>query len=762
MPSVRSNRVDRGIRGMKEKRSRREKGAGEEDQPPVLMIVRSLDSDWVRRLRDASVNFSAVTTPAELRNQLRSGLAALTLVDMSADPEMLRSARDQIGFRRLEHFSYIVSLVEGSFETFTPELVKEAFDFGAQDFIFSGMRTEIITERLRFAYRHALAFRRALASKRSPLDALKTGNATWIWEPETDTVYLSEPMRYLFRTASDRPLSNLETFLGQMEPEQRKLFSEAMEKVKETGKGVRLTQALSHGGVKGSVEHKLVREKDPATGRIRIRGLARLRGGRTGGARDIFNTDQITGLANQKAFLEELAQALEALDATAEEGSLGDEGFFAGLLVFDVDRFKRLIAVYGRSESEDVLRQIVARMEKVVAAVAPTANGPKKGPKKRPKAGGGRGRRETESCSLASLSRDEFAVLIPTAPLIENIIEMAEGVMGIFKQPFSIKGDDIYLSAGMGVSVAPVDGVDAEMLLRRARIALGHAKDQPSGGYQFFSPLLATSQRQQVDIENKLRGVISGQELDVLYQPIVDIASGHIHGVEALVRWKNPEFESLATDAFVAAAEEVGMLPHIAEWVLSQAIRDVQSWQEAGLDALNLSINISPSLIGEAGLVRWIIDTLEESGFSPDHLTLEVTESVIMRDVEKAVAVIELLKTKGIRLALDDFGTGYSSLAYLKNLPMDLLKIDRSFIRDMADDPASVEMVRAIVGLAQTLDMQVTAEGVETVEQLNILREIKCDRYQGFLCSAPISAGELAAMLGAASGAGKNGSDPLH
>ena len=200
-----------------------------------------------------------------------------------------------------------------------------------------------------------------------------------------------------------------------------------------------------------------------------------------------------------------------------------------------------------------------------------------------------------------------------------------------------------------------------------------------------------------------------------------------------------------------------------AFWVLATAIDDLDGWRQAGLDDIGLSINISPSLFGEEGLVRWIFDTLEERDFPPSRLTLEVTEGVIMRDIDRAIGVIDMLKAKGLRLALDDFGTGYSSLAYLKKLPMDLLKVDRSFITDMAEDPAAAELVHAIIRLARTLELKVTAEGIETVEQLKILEGFGCDHYQGYLCSKPITAEEMTALLKAGQGGtGKSGTKQLH
>ncbi len=735
--------------------SKKDKARSKSAGPPVLLIVDDANSPWIGRLKEASINFGVASTPDQLREQLKIRVPTLTLVDMGLKPEMLRAARNLIGFRRLEHFSYIVGLIDETRGDFDSDMVKSAFAFGAQDFVLSDLPAPLLAERLRFAHRHAEAFRRALQGRSSPLEALRAGEATWVWEPETGVVYLSEPMRLLFRMPEDMPLTSLEALLRPMEESQRESFREAIKEVQKTGQTTQFLQVLPQGGLRGAVEHRLMRLEDPVSGRIRVRGEARLRGGRTGESKDLFETDTVTGLANQSAFLKQLELILGARPDRQDEGQLAEDGDFSGLLVFDVDRFKRLIAVYGRGESEDVIRQIAKRLNAVVGTIEPSAP--------RAKVGTGKADKEPDPCVVACLGRDEFAVLIPNAPHVEDIMGLAERVLDIFEKPFSIGDEEVYLSAGMGIAIAPMDGLEADLLLRRARTALGHAKDQPLGGYQFFSPVFAASQRERVEMESKLRSVADGQELAVLYQPIVDIASGHIDGVEALVRWKNPKFDSLATDAFVALAEEVGVLPQIARWVLSTAIEDLASWRREGLEDINLSINISPTLFGEEGLVRWIFDTLEERNFPPSQLTLEMTESVIMRDIERALSVIEMLKSKGLTLALDDFGTGYSSLAYLKKLPMDLLKIDRSFISDLADDPAAVELVHAIVRLAGTLEIKVTAEGVETLEQLRILKEIGCDRYQGFLCSKPISAGEMTALLKAGQGgAGKIGREQLH
>jgi predicted signal transduction protein with EAL and GGDEF domain len=740
---------------MAEAESGKKKKGAKSAGPPVLLIVDGPDSPWIERLKKASINFGVASTPDELREQLKTRVPTLTLVDMGLESDMLRAARNLIGFRRLEHFSYIVGLIESSFETFEADMVKSAFGFGAQDFVLADLPAALLAERLRFAHRHAEALRRALQDRGSPMEALRAGEATWVWEPDTGVVYLSEPMRLLFRTPDDMPLTNLDGFLEPLEESQRESFREAIKEVQKTGQTAQLLQVLPQGGLRGAVEHRLMRIKDPASGRFRVRGEARLRGGRTGESKDLFETDNVTGLANQSAFLKQLELILNSRPDRQDEGQLAGDGDYSGLMVFDIDRFKRLIAVYGRGESEDVMRQIGKRLNAVVGTIEPLP--------RRAKVGTGKSAKEPDPCVVACLGRDEFAVIIPNAPHVENIMGLAERVLDIFERPFPIGGEEVYLSAGMGIAIAPMDGLEADLLLRRARTALGHAKDQPTGGYQFFSPIFAASQRERVEMESRLRSVADGQQLAVLYQPIVDIASGHIDGVEALVRWKNPEFASLATDAFVALAEEVGVLPQIAKWVLATSIKDLDKWRQEGLDEINLSINISPTLFGEEGLVRWIFDTLDESGFPPSQLTLEVTESVIMRDIERALGVIEMLKSKGLQLALDDFGTGYSSLAYLKQLPMDLLKIDRSFICDMADEPAAAELVHAIIRLAGTLDLKVTAEGVETLEQLKILQKINCDRYQGFLCSKPITADKMTALLKAAQGGtGKKAGEQLH
>ena len=391
--------------------------------PPVLLITGGPESPWIGQLKAASINFAVASSPDELREQLKLRVPALTLVDMGLGQEMLRSARNMIGFRRLEHFSYIIGLVEATRDGFDSTMVKSAFSFGAQDFVISDLPPAIMAERLRFAHRHAEAFRRALIGKSSPLEALRAGEASWIWEPDSGVAYLSEPMRLLFRTPDDMPLTTLEGFLDPMEESQRESFREAIEQVLKSGQPAEILQVLPQGGLRGAVEHRLTRLEDPTTGRFRVRGEARLRGGRTGESKDLFETDNVTGLANQAAFLKQLELTLTARPDLGDEGQLAEDGDFSGLLVFDVDRFKRLIAVYGRGESEDAIRQIGKRLNLVVGAIAPSVG--------RAKVATGITDKQPDPCLVACLGRDEFAILIPNAPHIEDIMGLAKRVLTV-------------------------------------------------------------------------------------------------------------------------------------------------------------------------------------------------------------------------------------------------------------------------------------------------------------------------------------------
>ena len=303
------------------------------------------------------------------------------------------------------------------------------------------------------------------------------------------------------------------------------------------------------------------------------------------------------------------------------------------------------------------------------------------------------------------------------------------------------------VTSSIGISMYPEDGLDYETLLKNADAAMYSAKKSGSHKFMFFSQNMNSLFEKQLQLENALRNALKKQEFELHYQPQVDIESGRIIGMEALLRWNSAEFGRVSPGNFIPLAEEVGLIIDIGEWVLREACRQNAEWQSQGLPAVVVAVNLSALQFRQQNLVETVLSALQDSALAQNYLELELTEGIVMRDVENTIECLHNLKQLGIKLSIDDFGTGYSSLSYLKRFPIDKLKIDQSFIRDIACDTGDEKIVRAIIGLAQAMNLTVIAEGVETQEQLSFLRSHQCDEMQGYWYSKPLPAADMAKLL---------------
>jgi predicted signal transduction protein with EAL and GGDEF domain len=322
-------------------------------------------------------------------------------------------------------------------------------------------------------------------------------------------------------------------------------------------------------------------------------------------------------------------------------------------------------------------------------------------------------------------------------------------ILEVLASPFHLHGHDLHVNASIGISVYPSDGTDAETLMRNADTAMYHAKDSGRANYQFFTQHMNVAAQQRLAIENALRRSLEGNEFEVHYQPLFDLRDRSITGFEALLRWTAADGEHASTAEFIAAAEDSGLIVPIGEWVLREAMTQARRWQSAGRP-LMLSVNVSATQLGRPTFVERLRRVLEETGFDPALLELEVTEGVIIEGAGEAREALDHIAALGVGVAIDDFGTGYSGLAYLKRLPIDTVKIDQSFVRDLTVDPDDAAIVTAIVAMSQSLGVDVVAEGVETEEQLAELRRLGCHRGQGYLLAPPMDARAVTRMLQAA------------
>ncbi|HEY7674905.1 MAG TPA: EAL domain-containing protein [Burkholderiales bacterium] len=425
-----------------------------------------------------------------------------------------------------------------------------------------------------------------------------------------------------------------------------------------------------------------------------------------GAIRQVATHDSLTGLPNRVLFNEELQHALARLERHHRP---------VALFVLDLDRFKVVNDTLGHQFGDRVLQETAKRL---LACVR-------------------------ESDILARLGGDEFVVLVEEFGEHSNLADVARKLLASVSGLTEIDGREVGLSVSIGICAAPEDGRDPKTLFANADIAMYRAKEMGRNNYCFFSAELHTYTMEKLALEAGLRHGLERGEFRIHYQPKIDIGTGRITGVEALLRWQHPEHGLLGPDKFIPLAEASGLIVPIGLWVLREACSRTKAWQNAGLPRFTVAVNLSPSQFRQEDLVPRVAEILKSTGLDPEWLELEITESVVMQDPDQVVAKLEAVRRMGVRIAIDDFGTGYSSLGYLKRFPINSLKVDRAFVRDLPHSSDDIAITRAVIAMAHSLDMNVIAEGVELKEQFDALRKEGCDEYQGYLCRPPLTEDDL-------------------
>lgn len=421
------------------------------------------------------------------------------------------------------------------------------------------------------------------------------------------------------------------------------------------------------------------------------------------------NYDKLTGLPNRVSFRHSLQQSLIEYQHNQQ----------LAVLSLDLDGFKTINNTLGHRAGDLLLQTVAQRLTHCI---------------------------ESQDI-LCRLGSDEFAILQASLSSVEASTALAQRILDTLTLPFGIEGKKIHISASIGVTLYPFDGTDVDHLMRNADTAMHQAKHQGRSSYKFYSEEMNTKLQERLALESELRYAIARSELFLHYQPKVNLVSGQITAVEALIRWHNPKLGTVAPGDFIPVAEESGLITEIGEWVLRTACKQFRQWQVSGFAPQRISVNLSARQFKQTNLVARITQILAETNLSPEFLELEVTESLLMEDVQRTITTLQQLKHLGILLSLDDFGTGYSSMNYLQQFPIDTLKIDRSFVAHITDREDDAALTRAIIALAKSLELSVTAEGVETSEQLRYLQAQGCHEVQGFYCGRPVAAADLAYRL---------------
>ena len=420
--------------------------------------------------------------------------------------------------------------------------------------------------------------------------------------------------------------------------------------------------------------------------------------------------DALTGLPNREMMLELLQDALKV--AHRQDARLG-------VMYLDLDRFKLVNDTLGHAAGDMLLIQAAGRMTSCLRA----------------------------GDTVTRLSGDEFVILLPELHEAGDAALVARKLLYQLSQPFMLNGQEAFISASVGASVFPQDGQDAATLLRHADQAMYYAKDKGRNGFHYYHVEMGLLASSLLEREQQLRGALDRREFFLHYQPKVYLRSNDISGFEALLRWQHPQLGVVSPDDFVSILEETGMIVEVGAWVIRTVAEQIVSWQAEGLTVPRIAVNLSARQFSSEHLEALVRETLQSTGVDPKLLEFELTESMLMQDPDAALLMIEKFHRHGLSFSIDDFGTGYSSLSLLNRFPLDAIKIDRSFVRDMAQDAGNSAITRGIITLAHSLQLKVVAEGVETLEQLNMLTDWACDEIQGYYFSEPVAAAECAAML---------------
>jgi len=437
----------------------------------------------------------------------------------------------------------------------------------------------------------------------------------------------------------------------------------------------------------------------------------------------LLKRDPLTGLANRTEIMRRVQAVLTKDAANLPARSL---------VLLDIDRFKQINDSIGHAGGDALLRMVAQRLAAVVARHAGSNR---------------RADSDVPTPWLARLESNRFMALLPGAPgeprQRQSVLDLAQALA----RPFHLQRREIHVGVSIGLAASPADGSDAEELTRHAELALIQAKKRGGNAVEYFSPEMQSRASERLDFENHLRYAIRRGELRLFYQPKVDCRSLRMVGVEALIRWQHPTHGLVPPQRFIPVAEEAGLIDEIGAWALQTACRQGSRWLQSGLPPIQIAVNLSVAQLLRPGLAAEVADVLADSGLPPPQLTLELTESMLMTAGDGVRGSIDALKALGVALSLDDFGTGYSPLTYLRQLPIDEIKIDRSFVHGLPAQPESAAIAGAIIALAGALGLQVVAEGVETATELDFLRGFAGCRFQGYLFSPPVSADALTAML---------------
>jgi diguanylate cyclase (GGDEF)-like protein len=608
--------------------------------------------------------------------------------------------------------------------------IERAYSAGATDFITKPINCQLLTHRVRYMLRAsdtlkrlsrtAQELARSQANLKNAQHIARLGS--WEWKPDSDEMIWSDEVFRILSVGPGAIAPSLGSWLEHVHGDDRpavEAWFDAM--LRGTATAFIIHRLVLANGEQRHVQHRISSPNSSGVvyGTIqdvseRIRNEERVR-------RLAYN-DSLTGLPNRESFRERLHAELQRARRL---------GCALAVMFLDLDDFKRINDTLGHTVGDLLLTRVAERMRDCVRASDAVS----------------RAAAAESAPQIARLGGDEFTVLLSDIRQGEDAARVAERISQAIAKPFGLSGNDIFVTTSIGIALYAQDGDDTESLLKNADTAMYFAKRSGKNQYRFYNDSMNASARRRLALDAQLRKALERGELYLHYQPQMTLASGRIDAAEALLRWRNDQLGEVSPGEFVPLAEENGLIVSIGEWVVTSACAQARAWRDAGLSIRRVAVNVSIVQFVQPNFVDSIRRALQQAGLPPDGLELEVTESLLAKDVVGAVRTLKALKQLGVELSIDDFGTGYSSMSHLKHFPVDRLKIDRSFVRDIITDPDDAAITMAVLSMAKNMNLRVVAEGVESRDQVEYFRERLCDQVQGYCVSRPLPPEELAALV---------------
>jgi diguanylate cyclase (GGDEF)-like protein/PAS domain S-box-containing protein len=604
--------------------------------------------------------------------------------------------------------------------------IAQAYQMGATDFIVKPCHGLILSQRVRYMLRasHNLSALRSSESRLAQAQRIAQLGG-WEWDLVQNRMDLSEAAGRILGIDPGSFDHTQAAYLARVHDGDRDVVAEAMREAVTDGTGLNLDHRMVQNGGKERIVHllgEIVTDESTNT-RCMLGTVQDVTDKRDAEAKIYFlaNYDSQTHLPNRGLFLHRVTQAIASGAGNSTTGAL---------LVLSLDRYHRICDMYGSRSGDQIIKEVAERLRQALSVGITIAQ----------YAG-------TDSPILARLSDGQFMAYLTNLSTPQDSARVAQNFLDSLRRPFQIETASLTLSANIGIAISGTDGTEAELLLRNAGTALQAAKNKGHNCYQYFSDAMNVSIIARVNLEQDLRAAIANNQFVLHYQPQVDTLSEKVIGFEALIRWQHPTRGLISPAEFIPVAEEEELIVQMSEWVITSVTQQQRIWYKSGLAPTAVSINLSGLHFRQRNVADQIKALVYAEGGTPQDIELELTESILMTDAPATAATLKGLKDSGFRVAIDDFGTGYSSLAYLQRFPIDTLKIDRAFVKDLQLGKSDSPIMRAIIGMGRALNLHIVAEGVETRDQLAFLRMQGCAAYQGYLFSKPVPATQLQHLL---------------